>query len=564
MKLKFYPLAVLLVASSLVMNAQTHYAEWVKNITLSESSNFNNILFDGGSLILNGAYFGNGSFEGQALPYATAANGIIAKTGLNGQVDWITTVYGSGMDAFYDIALDHDNNIVLAGWTSTYDTLRVNSEIVLEADGSFTNRAMLMKLSGDDGHLMWIKFIQAQEFKTINSTRLAIGSDNAIYVSGYYNCPFEVDGIEIPYNKETGNDIFVLKLDAGNTAVWGQYFAAETNGGFASINSIALGEGQVYFAADYSKPLLINGEALPHTGDYYWVTLVKLSQETGNASNFIAFGSEGGQSAKQMKIDNNGNIVAVGFFSAGTGFTIGGTQLNGYGQDDGFVCKTDSDLNVLWAKQMGGEFTDQAFNLVVDGNNNLFIGGGFDSFSDFEYNGETALLANDPGSLSAFEVITDENGALIQSAGLYGANASSVISFASSALSSAANEINMYCVGNFYDEVYFVENELSYADHNTAFFYKWVLPSLTSVNGNDDALAGIFVAPYPNPAASFTTIGALEEESTINIVDVSGKIVFSAVSCKKITVDLQPLSPGVYIVHVMNSHCQQSFKLIKR
>ncbi|HEY9115775.1 MAG TPA: T9SS type A sorting domain-containing protein [Bacteroidales bacterium] len=564
MKEKFYLLVALLITFNTAVIAQTQYAEWVKILhTTSENSHFNDVLFEGESLLLNGSYFGNGNFEGNELPEALAANGLICKTDLNGQVEWITTVYGSGMDAFYDIAVDRDNNVVLAGWTSTYDTLRVNSEIVLEANGSFTNRAMIMKLSGIDGHLMWIKFIQAQEFKSINSTKLAIGIDNSIYVSGYYNCPFEVDGVEIPYNHEFGNDIFVLKLEDDNNAIWGQYFTAETDGAYASINAIALNDNQVYFAADYSKPLIINGETLPHTGDFYWITLVKLDQETGMASDFIAFGSEGGQSAKQMVIDNNGNVITVGFFSANTAFKIGDIQLNGYGQNDGFVCKTDSDFEVLWANQMGTDYSDQAFNVVVDENNNLFIGGGFDCFTDFKYNDETILLANDPSSLSAFEVIADESGAFMHSTGLYGANTNSILSFASSALNPTVNELNMFCVGNFYDEVYFMENELSFANHNNGYFYKWILPTVTSIDEGNNSSSEYSFAPFPNPANNFTTIDLRGIKSTININDINGKIVFHTISSKKVCINLQSLSPGMYFVQLKNKAFMQTFKLIK-
>ena len=119
-------LAVAAVLSSSFIataSAQSSYAEWVQLVesTDSEFSNVNNVLSDGEHLYLNGSYNGNVMFLGQVLPYYVGSNAVIAKTDLDGNPIWQATLGGGGLDSFFDIALDSENNVIATGWSDSTD-----------------------------------------------------------------------------------------------------------------------------------------------------------------------------------------------------------------------------------------------------------------------------------------------------------------------------------------------------------------------------------------------------------------------------------------------------------
>jgi len=562
MNLKIYLLTILFFFGVVRLQAQTNYTEWVKILESSgETNTLNNVVFDGQDYILNGFYTGTSTFNGQNLTEGMGVDGIITKVTADGDNIWTTTVNGSGINAFYDMAVDSENNIVVVGWTSTYDVLYVNGNPVFTADGEYYNRGMVMKLSGIDGSLIWFKAFAATEYQTLTCNRLAIDELDNIYVAGYYSCPFQVDAIEIPYTKAYGDDLFLLKFDETGTAIWGQYFPAEADGGYAMIRSIAVNSDAIYFSMEYSVPLIVNEVSLPHTGDYYWVAIAKASKETGVVQAINPFGSTGGQAIKQLKIDNENNIVAVGFHSSGYSFTIGTTILEGKGQDDGFVCKMNSNLEVMWAKTMGGEYTDQAFNVQIDENNNVLIGGGFDCFTDFYYDGESVLNLQNPNSLSAFYLITDEDGNFKQSTGLYGDNVDAILSYSSSYSFTNGNFKEVYCAGNFNGTVSFIENEPLTVYHNTGYFYKWIIPFVTiSIEeSNFNSLLGV----YPNPVNDFLWINPAGNKAKIQIYNSIGMMIYTNEIENTTPVSMEMLPSGNYFVKIFSDNISQTFKIIK-
>jgi len=562
MSSKIYFFTILFFFGVIGLQAQTNYADWVKILeSTGETNTFNNVVFDGQDYILNGFYTGIATFNGQNLPDGLGVDGIITKVNADGENIWTTTVNGSGINSFYDMAVDSENNIVVVGWTSTYDILYVNGNPVFTAGGEYTNRGMVMKLSGTDGSLIWFKAFAATEYQTLTCTRLAIDELDNIYVAGYYSCPFQVDAVEIPYNKAYGDDIFFLKFDETGTAIWGQYFAAEADGGYAMVRSIAVNSEAIYFSMEYSLPLIVNGVSLPHTGDYYWVAIAKASKETGVVQEINTFGSTGGQAIKQLKIDNDNNIVAVGFHSSGYEMMIGTITLEGKGQDDGFVCKMNSNLEVLWAKTMGGEYIDQAFNVQVDEANNILIGGGFDCFTDFYYDGVAVLNSQTPNSLSAFYVIADENGDFMQATGLYGDNFDAILSYSSSYSFTNGDFKDIYCAGNFNGTVSFIEGEPLSVYHNTGYFYKWSIPFVTISTEESDfnSLSGVF----PNPVNDFLWINPAENNAKIEIYNLLGILVYTDEIETTTQVSMEMLPSGNYLVKISSEKIAQTFKIIK-
>jgi len=477
---------VLLAAAAMFLpfvaaaNAQASYAEWVNLVesTDSEFSTINNVLTDGEHLYLNGSYNGHAAFLDQVLPYYLDSNVVLAKTDLAGNSIWQTIVGGGGIDSFFDIALDSAGNIVATGWSGSTDDIEINGQVVIEGDGSFTTKGIVAKFSGTDGSLIWIKSWAGGEFTVANPVKLAVDAQDNVYVGGYYDSSFQVDDVAFVYNHEFGQDLYMLKLDSSGTAVWGKTLEAVDSGGFVNMRGVEANANGVYFAFSYYLPLVVNGVPLPHEGDFYWLAITRVNPETGNVDDYVAFGSDtGGQDFSQLKSDAENNLVVTGFFSSDTGFNVQNIPLAGHGSQDGFIAKFDSNLDAVWAKDMGGASTDRAFNLFVTPGNGIYVGGGFDSFSAMSYDGAEILASRTPPSLSMFELYLLQDGSFDSALALYGEEMALQGEGGGTVLSNARSvalpDGSVYSVGNFMGSVPFTEGNTSTVEHNTGFFMKW-------------------------------------------------------------------------------------------
>lgn len=564
MKFKHYLLVAITLFIINGVSAQTHYVDWIKTIESANhgNTNINNVIHDGSDLIVNGSYLGgDGNFSGQILPGGIGNNSVIAKLTTEGALLWTTTLTGDNFGGLFDMALDGDNNIVLTGWNTSLDTIKVNGEPVIINNGQWLTFGIIMKISGVDGSLMWFRYMTSTEYAYLNPTKVSIDENDEIFVTGYYNCPFQFDQIDFPYNHEWGDNMLFMKLDQEGTAIWGTHLTAAGNGAWGGIRSIVSNEEALYCSFEYYSPYLVNGEPLPYTGENYWLTLLKVSKATGEIITVNPFGSIGGQAIRDIALDNSGNIVAVGHFEAETPLTIGNTTLQGIGGNDGFIFKCDSDLNFLWAKSMGGEFTDQAFNVTTDANNRIYIGGGFDCFTDFRYDGTSVLPARMPNSLSNFLVVTDSNGQFLNSAGLYGEGVETIISFASATLARDRENIDIYCVGNFYDYVEFIEGETLFGEHNVGYIYKWDIEVATAV-GNPGSQNTVF-SIYPNPFTDFLNVNLSGKSANVEVFNASGATVASGKIKDSGSISLKHIEPGTYFIRLTHENSAQTIKIIK-
>jgi len=562
MKAKIFFVTLLFFFGVLQLQAQTNYADWVKTFENAEAGNdFTNILFDGQDYILNGYYYYGADFNGITLPENGSANSIITKVDDNGEPIWTSTIEGSGMDIFYDMSLNSENDIILVGWTSTNSVLNFNGVSFFEGNGEYIDRSMVVKISGVDGSLIWSKFFNGAQYEIVYSTNVAVDEQDNIYVGGYYNCPFQVDDISIPYNHQDGNDLFMLKFDTDGNAIWGQYFAAESEEGYAEISSVIVNDESVYFSFQYSIPLVINGVALPHTGMWYWLAVAKASKETGVVEAVNPFGSNGITAIQQIKFDNENNILAVGFFDNYSPLTIGTFTINGLGDDDGYFFKMDNNLEVLWAKQLGNQFLDGTYNVQVDESNNYFIGGMFYNGANLSYDGLDVLDANVTSSYSLFYLMTDEDGTFIQSTGLYGDEAEiSMIIINSSSVVTNGNMKEVFCVGWFTNMVTFVQGE-QLLGSSTGFLYKWSIPFVTVSTEESDfnSLMGVF----PNPVNDFLWIKPAGNNAKIEIYNLLGILVYTDEIESTTQVSMEMLPSGNYLVKISSEKIAQTFNILK-
>jgi hypothetical protein len=544
--------------------AQHHFGEWTKHIDGHENSTFNNILYDGKDVVINGYWMLDASFEGIELPNFTSANALLVKMDTNGMVLWSAMVTGDGYESFYDMTFDSDKNIVVAGWSSSNDSVLVNGVKVFEPVLEWTSRAVVAKFSGVDGSLMWYKtFSSAVEYSGVNANRLALDENDNIYLAGYYDASFTVDTVNVAFTQgeNYGSGPFLIKLNPQGNAIWGKgfEFVTEGYGGFGMIKTMATDKKNLYFGFEYSKPMIINDETLPYSGENYWLGIAKMSLTTGEITKVSTFGSNQGQGLARMAMDNKGDLVFTGFFIANSGFSIGGINLTGNGDREGFVAKMDTSLTTLWAKSMGGGYADQAFNVKIATNNRIFIGGGFDCYTPFKYNDIVVIDSLIPNSLAMFQIIIDEDGDFKKAFPLYGNNEYSIITYSDFIV--LPNDM-VFAVGSAMDSVEFKKDEFYFSDHNAGFIMKWNLfyssDDTTAIASHKNTDLNI----YPNPTNGKVNIDGQQKLLKYQIFNMVGHQVSEVqVNATIQELNLSELENGIYVLKLFTSEGNFSHKL---
>jgi hypothetical protein len=478
MKLRTAILSLLICSLVPQVYSQHTYADWSKHIIANEQTAFNNILFDGESFISNGYWYLGAEYQGIDLPYYTSSNALIVKSDLDGNLIWHATMVGEGYETFFDMALDSENNIVAVGWSSSNDTIRINGEVVYVPDMEWTSRGVVAKFSGTDGSLIWYKpILPYEEYYNMSVTKVTIDDSDNIYISGYSNTSFAIDSIEFLYNQNGwGTLTFIARLDPQGEAVWGSNFNFNSAGdpGWSNSRALITKNDDLYLAIEYSKPLIVGDSILPYQGEgfYDWIAIVKLSADSAIVSEVIAFGSSNNQNLTRLRMDSDGNIVAAGFFESESEFNIHGVQPVSYGIEDAYVAKFSNNLELVWLKSMGSEFASRAFNLNIDADNRIFIGGGFDSYTPFYFEGHKVIEAESPNSLGMFQVIIDEDGEFEKAFALHGEGIESIIEYRDAVV--LMND-QVYVVGASVEDVEFIEGNTFSSIHDAGFFMKWDL-----------------------------------------------------------------------------------------
>lgn len=139
-----------------------------------------------------------------------------------------TYIGGSGADTALCVKTDDDNNIYVAGVTSSAD-IGVSETAPDKLFGGQTD-GFIIKLT-ETGSRVYATYLGGTSFDKVTS--LAIGKDNSVFVTGFTfssNFPTTPGVVDVIYN--SGGDAFATKIDANGTV-----FSFSTYLGFTARNN---------------------------------------------------------------------------------------------------------------------------------------------------------------------------------------------------------------------------------------------------------------------------------------------------------------------------------------
>lgn len=89
-----------------------------------------------------------------------------------------------------------------------------------------------------------------------------------------------------------------------------------------------------------------------------------------------------------VSVDTYGNVYSTGWFNGTADFDPGPGTFNllnaGVLGADIFISKLDSNGDFVWAKSMGGTFSDSGYGIAIDTSGNVYTTGSFGGTADFD------------------------------------------------------------------------------------------------------------------------------------------------------------------------------------
>lgn len=291
---------------------------------------------------------------------------------------------------------NHGNSITTDELGNVYTTGRF--EKTVDFDPGPTTNTYTSNGSSDvyiqkldkNGDLIWARQLGGTLFD--EGIAIKTDTDGNVYTVGSFRGTVDFDP-GVGTNNLTAislTDIFIQKLDSNGNLVW-----VNTIGGKGSFSiydieldkygnlytSINLSDTATFHSVNGDTTLTTKGGAifkLNSSGDFIW------------SKHFFA-------QTLSLKVDKNLNIYSVGFFSDTVDFDPGAgiaNLISSFRSIDIFIQKLDSLGDFIWAKKMGGRYTDEGLTICLDKSGNIFTSGYFKGTVDFNPGSGIASLTS--------------------------------------------------------------------------------------------------------------------------------------------------------------------------
>ena len=187
-----------------------------------------------------------------------------------------------------------------------------------------------------------------------------------------------------------GNDIFLAKYDTSGNYLWGFALGTGTINTIEKSQSLVCdNQGNVYVCGSIGGFVDADpgvGVSTLSAGGIQTAFVAKYSA-AGNFLWAFSIPSTSNTNFNNVKLDGQGNIYVAGRLEGTADLDPGSgtTNLTSYDYTDALIAKYDANGNFLWAFNLGGGgLSDGAYDITVDGNNNVYIGGAITNLTDVD------------------------------------------------------------------------------------------------------------------------------------------------------------------------------------
>lgn len=326
---------------------------------------------------------------------------------------WAKTIKGRTSESSRCIAMDNQGNTYVAGVFMS-DTLHFDNSSVLHSISptGWSNDDIFIAKYGPTGNVLWARAYGGSFYESVYG--LAIDSQGNIYLAGSFGSlgldfgTFELTNSNLAV--EGSPDAFLVKFNNDGIALWGHAFGGNTTNQGDNI------EQCFAVAVDANDNVAIAGVFSSPVMRIQADTLIKMGlmdafvakfNSSGNVLWAKNFGGSFVDDAQDCKFDHEGNLYVTGTFTSSV-FNIAGQTLNNSmgNSNDFYLIKLNPSGNVIWSRKADGFGQDFGNKLAVGSDGSAYVQG---SFASFTLNfGNTSIASS--GDADVFVVKYDANG----------------------------------------------------------------------------------------------------------------------------------------------------------
>ncbi len=430
-------------------------------------------------------------------------------------IEWEKSFGGSGVEGINSFQKSSDGGYIIAGYSNS------NDGDVTGNHGGYD--FWVLKLTSV-GALEWQKSLGGSLDDIANS--IFQTSEGGYIVSGIT----ESNDGDVTENKGN-NDVWIVKLSSNGTIEWQKSYGGASSESGESIQQTSDG-GHIVAGWSFSQ----NGDVTGNHGSVdHWV--IKLT-DSGNIEWEKTLGGLGADWAWAVQQTSDG-----GYIVAGDSNNKSGDVTANFGSVDYWVVKLYSSGLIDWQKSFGGGLGEspKSIQQTTDGG---YIITGFSASNDGNVTGNH-------GESDYWVVKITATGSLEWQKSLGGTDA----------------ELYAYALQVSNDD-YIVAGTTFSNDGdvtvNNGASDIWIV-QLTPFLGVDDTDLGSTILLYPNPNTGqfYLNFSSLKDVSSISIIDVLGRSVYSNINISPETVEInQNLAAGMYVVTVKSGASATYLKMI--
>lgn len=312
-------------------------------------------------------------------------------------LEYVNSAGGLSLDEALAVTADHQGNSYLTGrFSGTADFNPTGIQTNLSSNGS--TDIFIIKLSAA-GNLLWAKSIGGNAADQGND--ILVNNLGEVYVTGSFRGTVDFNpGIGSFLLQSQGvNNAFILKLDPNGNFIWAR---AITSNGDSKGNSLSQASGnRINLAGSFTN---LTDFSLDGTGFYEnsngsedaFIIRIKAN---GDRDRHKVFGGTSVDRITAISTLSNQHTYLTGSFSDVVDFNpgFGVNELTADGDQDGFILSLDSNLNHRFAFKFGGIDLDQATDINLDSQGDIYVSGYFSGSADFDPTSNSAILISNGG-----------------------------------------------------------------------------------------------------------------------------------------------------------------------
>jgi hypothetical protein len=360
--------------------------------------------------------------------YPGSSNGFLTKLSSDGStLLYSTYLGGNGIDIPSSVAVDYNNDVVVAGYTSSTDFPVSNAyqpTVSPNAGGMFGWYGFVTKFTADGSSLAYSTYFGGSSNVAYNCggspcwgqpetmiSSMVLDSTGNAYLGGTTNTyDFPVTpGSYQSTNVTQQNALvsFISKLGSAGNLVYSTYFY-ESSGLMTDIQAIAVDSGGAVYAtgqamSDGSFPITTTTICDPSiygfACSYGFVTKFDGNASTLQYSTFL--GPNNLAFLSSIVLGSNNSAYVLGVTSSNSFATVNAIEPYTGGNDLLLAELDPTGATQIWATYVGGSADENSAGLAIDSSNNLYLAG-------------TTTSADFPFTPGAFQ-------------GVYGGNTDSII-----------------------------------------------------------------------------------------------------------------------------------------